>query len=62
MCRHASVILAQDEECLLVKDMYPKARRHALVLPRAMGLDGMEDLTRAHLPLLSRMQARNAAE
>ncbi len=51
------MVLAQDGACVLVRDKFPKARRHALVLPRAPGLDTVADLTRAHLPLLARMQA-----
>ncbi|KAK9838363.1 hypothetical protein WJX81_007271 [Elliptochloris bilobata] len=56
--RHAAVVLAQDAACVLIRDKYPKARRHALVLPRITGLDSAADLTRAHLPLLARMQAK----
>jgi diadenosine tetraphosphate (Ap4A) HIT family hydrolase len=51
-------VLALDDACVLIRDAFPKARAHALVLPRAAGLDGVADLTRAHLPLLARMQAR----
>ena len=54
--RHPEAVLAQDDACVLIRDMYPKARRHALVLPRAAGLDSAAELTRAHLPLLARMQ------
>jgi hypothetical protein len=53
-------VLALDEECVLIRDAFPKARAHALVLPRAAGLDGVADLTTTHLPLLARMQARRA--
>ena len=49
-------MLARDDACVLIRDKYPKARRHALVLPRVAGLDSAAELTRAHLPLLARMQ------
>lgn len=45
-----------DASCVLIHDAFPKARHHALVLPREPGLQDVTSLTRAHLPLLDRME------
>ena len=50
-----------DEQCLLMHDKYPKARRHALVIARTAGLDGPSQLGQEHLPLLRHMQASRTA-
>ena len=47
-----------DASCVLIHDAFPKARRHALVMPRDPGRHDVTSLTRAHLPLLDRMEAR----
>ncbi len=46
-----------DEQCLLINDKYPKAKRHALVIPRTAELDSPSQLGQKHLPLLRHMQA-----
>ena len=46
-----------DEQCLLVDDKYPKAKRHALVIARTAELDEPSQLRQTHLPLLRHMQA-----
>ena len=46
-----------DDQCVLIHDLYPKARRHALLMARDPTLDGPEQLTALHIPLLEHMQA-----
>ena len=50
-----------DASCVLINDAYPKARHHALVMPRDPGLRDVTSLTRVHLPLLDRMEARTCS-
>lgn len=43
-------------DCVVINDAYPKARCHALVIARTIGLNGPTDLRAEHLPLLQNMQ------
>eukprot|EP00736_Rhodelphis_marinus_P004526 Rmarinus@m.3813 len=55
--RNKSLIYHQDDALMTVYDGYPKARVHLLVLPKEK-IDGLRDLTPAHLPLLRKMRAK----
>ncbi|KDO28420.1 hypothetical protein SPRG_06657 [Saprolegnia parasitica CBS 223.65] len=52
---HADVVF-YDETVVVVKDKYPKAQLHLLVLPRQPMAFGVEGLTRAHMGLLQHME------
>ncbi|EQC32219.1 hypothetical protein SDRG_09971 [Saprolegnia diclina VS20] len=52
---HADVVF-YDETVVVVKDKYPKAKLHLLVLPRQPMPFGVEGLTRAHIGLLQHME------
>lgn len=53
---HSSSILDQDEHTVVIRDKYPKARVHLLILCRA-DIPGPSALTVAHLPVLEAMEA-----
>ena len=56
--RHADAVVAFDSDTVVIKDAYPKARRHYLVMPRqAGGADNVAALSAAHLPMLEKMKA-----
>ncbi|BDA45631.1 probable aprataxin at C-terminar half [Coccomyxa sp. Obi] len=46
-----------DEQCVLVLDKFPKARHHALVMPRDPDLHDLTSLTAEHVALLNHMEA-----
>ncbi|CAL8470785.1 g10327 [Coccomyxa elongata] len=46
-----------DEQCVLVLDKFPKARHHALVMPRCTNLHDISSLTAEHVALLDHMEA-----
>lgn len=48
------MVVQSDELCVSIKDAYPKARYHYLVLPRA-GIASLRSLDRSHLDLLKHM-------
>lgn len=56
--RYPSVVLYYDDEFVAVRDKYPKAAIHVLLLPRPSFLKAANpsDLRRHHLPQLQRMQ------
>ncbi|KAJ0979378.1 hypothetical protein J5N97_014852 [Dioscorea zingiberensis] len=55
--KHKDVILEMSDEFVVLNDLYPKARKHLLVLSRASGLDTLADARREHLPLLKAMHS-----
>ncbi|CAH1799026.1 unnamed protein product, partial [Owenia fusiformis] len=44
-----------DERIVIIKDKYPKAKHHFLVLPKE-NISSLKSLTRDHIPLLEHMQ------
>uniref|UniRef100_A0A453IAV5 Macro domain-containing protein n=1 Tax=Aegilops tauschii subsp. strangulata TaxID=200361 RepID=A0A453IAV5_AEGTS len=50
--KNADSILEISDEFVVLKDLYPKAKRHVLVISRTDGLDSLADVKKAHLPLL----------
>ena len=48
------VIVSSNEAAVMIKDMYPKARHHYLVLPRDH-IPNLTSLTPSHIPLLHNM-------
>lgn len=44
------------ERCVLIHDGFPKARNHALVMPRNPDLNDITSLTAEHVPLLDHMK------
>eukprot|EP00045_Choanoeca_perplexa_P012950 m.144245 g.144245 ORF g.144245 m.144245 type:complete len:578 (+) comp16189_c0_seq3:2044-3777(+) len=51
---YTDVIVYQDDDIIMMKDKYPKARHHYLVLPREE-IRSLRDLTSAHAPLIRRL-------
>jgi len=50
-------VVFEDEELCVIKDKYPKARIHLLVLPKDERLNSIQNLDRGHAPLVRRMEA-----
>ena len=57
----ATGVLSYDAHLVVVRDAYPKAAFHALLVARDKGLKTVADLTAAHLPLLRAMAERAVA-
>ncbi|CAI5483730.1 unnamed protein product [Closterium sp. Yama58-4] len=53
--RHGDVVLFADACVVVIRDKYPKARHHLLVIARTDGVDRIIDATAADLPLLRHM-------
>lgn len=54
--QHKNVILETcGDDVIVVNDLYPKGKRHVLVVARLRGLDGLADVSREHLDLLKLM-------
>ncbi|KAK4771294.1 hypothetical protein SAY87_031826 [Trapa incisa] len=53
--RHKGDILELTKDVIVIKDCYPKACKHLLVLARAEHLDCLSDVREEHLELLRRM-------
>ena len=49
-----SMIVTSDDQTVMIRDMYPKAKHHYLVLPRE-DIPSMKDLNTSHVPLLEHM-------
>ncbi|KAJ3699529.1 hypothetical protein LUZ61_003234 [Rhynchospora tenuis] len=50
-------LLEISDDFIVLNDLYPKARKHVLVLSRLNGLDCLEDSKREHLPILRSMHS-----
>ncbi|KAG5060395.1 hypothetical protein JHK87_001424 [Glycine soja] len=48
-------LLEISDDVVVLNDMYPKARKHVLVLARTGGLDCLADVQKEHLQLLNKM-------
>ncbi|XP_022873682.1 transcription factor bHLH140-like [Olea europaea var. sylvestris] len=55
--KHKNVVMEILDDVVVLKDLYPKAQRHLLVLARGEGLDQLADVCREHLSLLKTMHA-----
>lgn len=53
--KHKGDLLEISEDVVVLNDMYPKARKHVLVLARTRGLDFLADVQTEHLQLLRKM-------
>lgn len=51
----AAQILKQTDDYVVIKDKYPKARFHVLVVPRKVAIDTPSDVLAEHAPLLRQM-------
>ncbi|EFJ51495.1 hypothetical protein VOLCADRAFT_120448 [Volvox carteri f. nagariensis] len=49
-------VLHQDDKVVMIRDPFPKAKHHALVIARDPVLRTIADLRKEHLPLLAHMQ------
>ncbi|CAN6295455.1 unnamed protein product [Urochloa humidicola] len=55
--KNTDSILETSDEYVVLKDLYPKAKKHVLVISRTDGLDSLADVKKEHLPLLRRMHS-----
>ncbi|XP_072996048.1 transcription factor bHLH140 [Typha latifolia] len=55
--KHKDTVMDISDEFLVVNDLYPKAKKHILVLSRLHGLDSIADAKKEHVPLLRRMHS-----
>ncbi|TKY63529.1 Histidine triad (HIT) protein [Spatholobus suberectus] len=53
--KHKGDLLEISEDVIVLNDMYPKARKHVLVLARTGALDCLADVQKEHLQLLKKM-------
>ncbi|KAI9154186.1 hypothetical protein LWI28_022347 [Acer negundo] len=55
--RHKDILLDILDDVVVLNDLYPKAKKHLLVLTRCDGLDCLEDVRKEHLQLTKTMHA-----
>ncbi|XP_038906054.1 transcription factor bHLH140 isoform X2 [Benincasa hispida] len=55
--QHSDTVLETSDDVVVLNDIYPKARKHLLVVARHEGLDQLADVCGEHLPLLRTMHA-----
>ncbi|KAH7510477.1 hypothetical protein FEM48_ZijujUnG0125000 [Ziziphus jujuba var. spinosa] len=55
--KHKDDVLEISDDIVVLNDLYPKGRRHLLVLARHQGLDRLADVRNEHLHLLKTMHA-----
>jgi aprataxin len=55
--RHAEDIYYQDSQLIAIRDKFPKALHHLLVMPKE-SIQNFSKLTKDHLPLLLEMKKR----
>ncbi|XP_078160370.1 APRATAXIN-like protein isoform X1 [Carex rostrata] len=55
--KHKDGLLEISDNLIVLNDLYPKAKKHVLVLSRLNGLDCLEDAKREHLPMLRSMHS-----
>ncbi|KAB2631905.1 transcription factor bHLH140-like [Pyrus ussuriensis x Pyrus communis] len=53
--KHKDAVLEISDDVVVLNDLYPKAKRHVLVMARWEGLDRLSDVHKEHLPLLRTM-------
>ncbi|KAJ3103584.1 hypothetical protein HDU97_010004 [Phlyctochytrium planicorne] len=52
-----TVVKSFDDQVVIIRDVYPKAQEHFLVMPRQK-IEGIKDLRKEHLPILAIMKER----
>ncbi|XP_047974682.1 transcription factor bHLH140 [Salvia hispanica] len=52
---HEDVVLEVSDHVVVIKDSYPKAQQHLLVIARCHGLDSLADVSGEDIPLLKEM-------
>ncbi|KAF0935954.1 hypothetical protein E2562_037444 [Oryza meyeriana var. granulata] len=55
--KNSDSVLEISDDFVVLNDLYPKAKRHVLVVSRRDGLDSLADVKKEHLPLLRRMHS-----
>ncbi|KAG1371546.1 transcription factor bHLH140 [Cocos nucifera] len=55
--KHKYAVLEISNEYIVLNDLYPKAKKHILVLSRLHDLDCLADVQKEHLPLMKQMHA-----
>nr|QDH08962.1 transcription factor bHLH140 isoform X2 [Cymbidium sinense] len=55
--KHNRDVIEISDDLVVINDLYPKAKKHILVLSRLPGLDCLADVRREHLPMLQKMHA-----
>ncbi|KDP22862.1 hypothetical protein JCGZ_00449 [Jatropha curcas] len=55
--RHKGELLEISDDAVVLNDLYPKAKKHLLVVARYEGLDRLADVNQEHLQLLTTMHA-----
>ncbi|XP_031280300.1 transcription factor bHLH140-like isoform X2 [Pistacia vera] len=55
--KHKDDLLEITDDFVVLNDLYPKAKKHILVLARCDGLDHLADVSKEHLQLLKMMHA-----
>ncbi|XP_020267420.1 transcription factor bHLH140 isoform X2 [Asparagus officinalis] len=53
--KHKDAVIEIFDEFVALNDLYPKAKKHILVVSRLPGLDSIADVQKEHLPLLKTM-------
>ncbi|KAM1597842.1 hypothetical protein EV1_032613 [Malus domestica] len=53
--KHKDAVLEISDDVVVLNDLFPKAKRHVLVVARCEGLDRLSDVHKEHLPLLRTM-------
>jgi len=51
-------IYYQDENILVIYDLFPKSQQHLLILPKKLKIDSIRELKKEHLSLLKLMHTR----
>ncbi|KAG6521508.1 transcription factor bHLH140-like [Zingiber officinale] len=55
--KHQNVVMEKSDDYVVLNDMYPKAKKHVLVVSRLQGLDSLSDVRKEHLSLLKTMHS-----
>ncbi|CAA7406259.1 unnamed protein product [Spirodela intermedia] len=53
--KHGDVAMEISDDFVILPDLYPKAKKHVLVVSRLEGVDQLADVRKEHLPLLRKM-------
>ncbi|XP_057742935.1 transcription factor bHLH140 isoform X1 [Arachis stenosperma] len=53
--KHKDDLLEISEDVVVLNDLYPKAKKHVLILSRTRGVDCLEDVQKEHFQLLKKM-------
>ncbi|WOL06874.1 hypothetical protein Cni_G15608 [Canna indica] len=58
--KHKDVVMEMSDAFVVLNDMYPKAKKHILVVSRLQGFDCLADVQQEHLSLLKKMHSAGA--